>query len=171
MKEYMPYHLRKLTISRHLQILFARGEKFMREEYGNKYLINYLKNDQKDDCFERIAALGAMLRFDKAERDELKFRSLLKAYITENEKGEKVVYAWVSGMDCDCSQYGYVQAYPADYEGYRQAIEKAYEWADGPMSIDLIHPSTLEEAKKSQYSHDLAAEAFEDGHPHVVYPR
>ncbi len=39
-----------------------------------------------------------------------------------------------------------------------------YEWADGPCNLTPCHPEDLPES----YSRDLAMEAYEDGHPHVV---
>lgn len=73
----------------------------------------------------------------------------------------------VSGMDCDCTKYAHKRTAPSDLDAYIRWEEDQYEWADGPMSIRIV--SDEEAATFEGYSRDLALEAYEDGHPHVVY--
>ena len=72
-----------------------------------------------------------------------------------------------SGMDCDCSQYTHCTTIenPTAVKLEKDA-EHRYEWADGPMGVSYCRPDEL----PGNSSRDLALEAFEDGHPHVVYP-
>jgi hypothetical protein len=81
-------------------------------------------------------------------------------------EGNFIAVVW-SGMDCDCVRYSgevhYILAYKAEVEKH---IESQYRDAEGPISFYLMRPS---EADKIHYSsRDLALEAFEDGHSHVV---
>lgn len=85
------------------------------------------------------------------------------------EKAEDGVIAMVwSGMDCDCVRYsGDVRLVPANWREIDAAANDKYEWADGPCDFYLERPSV---AKQLEYaSKDLVLEAFEDGHPHVIY--
>lgn len=81
--------------------------------------------------------------------------------------GQKVALVW-SGMDCDCVRYsGSVGLHEPNRKAIDASIEHEYEWADGPCGYYMC---TEEEARKvERTSRDLALEAFEDGHPHVVY--
>ena len=71
-----------------------------------------------------------------------------------------------SGMGCDCVKY----CHSSIYDGmtaiqFQRERDSAYEWADGPIGIRFCRPSETPDS----YSRDLAMEAYEDGHPHVVY--
>ena len=73
-----------------------------------------------------------------------------------------------SGMDCDgCRWSGRVYEFDAIPFAVERFIEKEYEWADGPLRLELASPSECEEVEYE--SRDLALEAFEDGHPHCLY--
>lgn len=80
----------------------------------------------------------------------------------------KVIYL-ESGMDCDCVKYSgkkhLIDATP-------QALDELYDyinkWADGPFDLSGPYQPSVTENWKYE-SRDLALEAFEDGHPHVVY--
>lgn len=73
-----------------------------------------------------------------------------------------------SGRDCDCVQYVHpAGTCPATVADYLIRESRMLEGADGPCRLGIVTP---EEAKAQGYeSRDLALEAFEDGHPHVVY--
>ena len=79
----------------------------------------------------------------------------------------QVAMVW-SGMDCDCVKYeGAVRMVEATVAAVEKAADDYYSWADGPCGYYLERPSV---ARRLRYeSRDLALEAFEDGHPHVVY--
>lgn len=82
-----------------------------------------------------------------------------------NEKGEVAIVR--SGMDCDCSTFCDVSHVNANWYDVETYINEDQSWADGPVSYSLITPA--EEAEfNPPPSRDLALEAFEDGHSHIV---
>ena len=75
----------------------------------------------------------------------------------------------ISGMDCDCSMYhreSIRNAFSSVAE-FRKWLDDEYEYAEGPHNVQLTHPDNIDKSRNA--SRDLALEAFEDGHPHVVY--
>jgi hypothetical protein len=74
----------------------------------------------------------------------------------------------VTGMDCDCSAYGreYTVEMPNCVAAFKRWFDKHIEYLDGPESQRFMRPEEVD--KSNHYSRDLALEAFEDGHPHVV---
>lgn len=73
-----------------------------------------------------------------------------------------------SGMDCDGSAWaGRVYDMPASVFAVERFIERQYEWADGPLRLELASPSECEEVEYE--SRDLALEAFEGGHAHCIH--
>lgn len=81
-----------------------------------------------------------------------------------NEGGFVAIYS--SGMDCDCSSWENRRhrVVPATVKDVEEAFDDILNWADGPMSLWVDRPSAQYEVSHR----DLALEAFEDGHPHVV---
>lgn len=73
-----------------------------------------------------------------------------------------------SGRDCDGSVYdGKIHRnVPATMTGLRELFESVNEWADGPFKLA---PWPADEELPCYTSRDLTLEAFEDGHPHVIY--
>lgn len=73
-----------------------------------------------------------------------------------------------SGMDCDCTQYRRedVRPAPAGAFVFQREEDEHQSWLDGPESTYWLRPS---ETEKSYRSADRALEAYEDGHPSVVY--
>jgi hypothetical protein len=114
-------------------------------------------------------------------RDYLAERGMIAAKIsqvlevgtyTDYAKGYKVhgphVAFVTGGMDCDCATWeNHVTMLPALPRYVMKAIDDMYEHADGRRHYRLMKPS--EALKLKRTSRDLALEAFEDGHPHVVY--
>ena len=80
--------------------------------------------------------------------------------------GDRVVMV-ESGMDCDCA-YGvhWREIESRSLVAIDRDVERIFDYAEGPTSVQLVN---LDEAPEP-YTRDLALEAFEDGHPHVVYP-
>lgn len=73
-----------------------------------------------------------------------------------------------SGRDCDgCEYSGKVSIVDATPEAYIAHEGHVGEWADGPFYLQIERPDT----KVERTSRDLVLEAFEDGHPHVVYSK
>ncbi|MDR3502945.1 MAG: hypothetical protein P4L79_10205 [Legionella sp.] len=105
--------------------------------------------------------------YNQRHVDYLVEKLALANKIKECEENGKVAIL-TSGMDCDGVRYSgqksFVDAYLTVVE---QEIDEANKWADGPIHMSIVKPS---EARKVAYeSRDLGMEAFEDGHPHVLY--
>lgn len=75
----------------------------------------------------------------------------------------------VSGRDCDCTRYRheYVMPVPAGIFGWVRGQHKHEEWLDGPESTWFVRPDECRDGYSA--SRDLALEAHEDGHAHVIY--
>jgi hypothetical protein len=70
-------------------------------------------------------------------------------------------------MDCDCVKYSRTYHEKAlSVMEYIKFKNDTYDWADGPVSVGYGKPS---EHPIESHSRDLAMEAYENGHPHVVY--
>ena len=96
--------------------------------------------------------------------DGLENRAALHKLIREKAVDGKVSVNW-SGMDCDCATYGSGSIEWAIPRVIEKQMDQIYYDAEGPMSVWIDHPHKIHK----QLSRDLALEAFEDGHPHVVY--
>lgn len=76
---------------------------------------------------------------------------------------------WVteSGMDCDSVRYsGSMHKCEATIVAFYKLWDDIHEWADGPLSLYPVTEKEREDIRPQ--SRDLAMEAYEDGHPHVV---
>lgn len=75
----------------------------------------------------------------------------------------------VSGMDCDCSAYSrqYTVAMPNSVQAIKRWFYDHCDALDGPETQRFVRPDQVD--KTQNWSRDLALEAFEEGHPHVVY--
>ena len=96
--------------------------------------------------------------------DKLEERSCFAEKIRSRAEDGKVAMV-VSGMDCDCSQFTRSYLYPANAFQLEKLMDICYMDAEGPTSVYFVPPSERPES----YSRDLAMEAYEDGHPHIVY--
>lgn len=74
----------------------------------------------------------------------------------------------LSGRDCDCVSYRreYVCETWRSVAAFKREWDEHCNWLDGPESQHFYRPDEIEEG---YHSRDLALEAFEDGHTHVVY--
>ena len=68
-------------------------------------------------------------------------------------------------MDCDCSQWFSSVVVPAHAMIVERHVDQTYYHAEGPVRWWLSSPET----KVEYSSRDLALEAYEDEHSHVVY--
>jgi hypothetical protein len=100
-----------------------------------------------------------------SREDWLASKIPVKARIEECAE-DGVVAVIESGRDCDGVQYwGRTHTIPATLTHYQRLCDTIGDWADGPYWLEVERPSV-----KVQYgSRDLTMEAFEDGHPHVLY--
>lgn len=107
-------------------------------------------------------------RLEEATRARKRRQAFLYDLATLAENGEIAVVE--SGMDCDCVQYdNKVRIMAADKATVEAYCNKQLDYADGPMHFRLEMPSVAKSLEHT--SRDLAMEAHEDGHDHVVYPR
>lgn len=97
-------------------------------------------------------------------------RAEYRARIDEVQENGKIGYV-KSGMDCDCSQYHYsmILDAPTSMMEVQRDENRRNEYLDGPEHRYFVKPSEID--PEDDFSRDLALEAFEDGHPHIVYAR
>ena len=75
---------------------------------------------------------------------------------------------WIceEGMDCDCCAYRRTPyQIEATARAYNAEYDRIAEWADGSFGLLILKADDLLEP----YSRDLALEAYEDGHPHIIF--
>ncbi len=98
--------------------------------------------------------------------DYLAERAELAARIAECAIDGRIQIA-TAGMDCDCVKYRGVHRrdFPASVMAFEKEYQDTENWADGPFSLWPESPDVVIESS----SRDLVLEAYEDGHPHVVY--
>lgn len=74
----------------------------------------------------------------------------------------------VRGRDCDGTayHYEYLQDVPRSIFAFRQQNADAAAWLDGPQTTTYVRPSEIEDGLSE--TRDLALEAFENGHPHLL---
>lgn len=116
--------------------------------------------------YKKYPQLRRSLKANADRPDELQARLMLKAKVALcAEDGKVALVNW--GMDCDCSRWDdRVSLVPANVMSVLKWEKDFYEWAEGPQGYRVTRPSM---APKKSSSRDLAMEAFEDGHAHVVY--
>jgi hypothetical protein len=102
-------------------------------------------------------------RIQRARECRISFLTALREWAEDGK-----IAVMESGRDCDCVEYsGSAHLIDATVAAYDELYERTAKWADGPFYFTLERPSV---ARGVEYeSRDLVLEAFEDGHPHVVY--
>lgn len=96
--------------------------------------------------------------------DPLAARAKLAEHIHACTENGKVAIV-SDGMDCDCVRSCHSSLRVAAPFAIEREVNEIHESAEGPVSVCIVKPSEAPE----NWSRDLALEAFEDGHPHVVY--
>ena len=92
--------------------------------------------------------------------------SVIKEINSFAENGKILVI--VGGCDCDGSQYyGRCYVMDANYTTVSNFENDQSHWADGSIYFDYDKPSN--EGEYSYSSRDLALEAYENGHNHIIY--
>lgn len=104
-------------------------------------------------CGDRVAAFVE----ENARRAEFRDRALAIA----DERGRVALFVW--SRDCDMTE-GYSRREVSAADALEQR-DRMMDDREGPMSISLHRTSEPFEG----YSRDLAMEASEDGHPHVIH--
>jgi hypothetical protein len=93
-------------------------------------------------------------------------RAEVKEQLDANTVEGKVCF-FAGGSDCDhvYSHHGRIMDRPTLTKAVKM-IEQEYECAEGPTFARFIKP---QDAPDDDGFRDYIAEAYEDGHPHVVY--
>ena len=108
--------------------------------------------------------VGIATRFRK---DRLVEKENIISHIKSKTENGKVAVVW-SGVDADCVSWGNrVDIVSSSYLQIEKMLNDVYEWSEGSIDFYYEKPSIAE--KLTETSRDLAMEAFENGHPHVVY--
>ena len=125
-----------------------------------KWVRNAARNGFK---FENIKAVRKLKDVHFNINERVAYANFIKDKIDNGKVG-----LITSGMDCDCCAFEYSSVLDATSIAKIVAhIHDAYDNAEGPLNFRFVTPK---EAKAFQrYSRDLALEAFEEGHSHVVY--
>lgn len=120
------------------------------------------RNDGAAQNAERVRALPAI-------HERINERAALDARLAQVSEGGKIGVIR-EGMDCDATQYRRESIIdrPASLIAFIHEENEHEGWLDGPESTFYVSPSEVSDGYHA--SRDLALEAFEDGHPHVVYP-
>jgi hypothetical protein len=105
---------------------------------------------------------------DSRDLSRIGERARLSKKIQTVQQGGKVAfYSW--SRDCDCCESEGLELMPASPLRIHREIDRLYSDPEGPVSWDILPPSEYEDFIPQQ--RDAALEAFEDGHPWVIYPR
>ncbi|WP_114947272.1 hypothetical protein [Microvirga calopogonii] len=99
--------------------------------------------------------------------DFLARRADLKAKISDLQEGGKVAIAY-GGIDCDGGRWdNRVSTVPASPVAVERWYDRYEARAEGPQWQTLEKPSVASDLVEDD--RDLALEAFEDGHSHVLF--
>ena len=103
----------------------------------------------------------------KLRKDRLVEKENIVSHIKSKTENGKVAVVW-SGVDADCVSWGNrVDIVSSSYVQIEKMLNDVYEGSEGSIDFYYEKPSIAE--KLTETSRDLAMEAFEEGHPHVVY--
>ena len=134
----------------------------IKNEYGNRHynsigVVKILRDIMRDRGYE--------VRTEWLQK-EITRKGSIEADIRENAVNGMVAIAqW--GRDCDMAEGTSAYLIPANIRAYLDHEQGMYENAEGPCSQWVLSPQEYAEFTPS--FRDRALEAFEDGHPHVIY--
>lgn len=101
------------------------------------------------------------------DADELAYRAKLGRTLAKYAEGGRVLIV-ESGRDCDGASWeNRTFEIKAQVAAYIKMRDQKHEWADGPIWFQIDRPSA-----RTRYDYqcrDLALEAFENGHPHIIH--
>jgi len=121
-------------------------------------------SDTFEGYLERVLIRARAAYFDKIERRRLAFQSRLTANINPATGRVRLVHRF---RDCDMVEGSRLVDIEPTLEAYEALFDDLSEWAEGPFSLTIVSPEDACEFRPE--FRDLALEAFEDGHPHVVF--
>ena len=94
-------------------------------------------------------------------------RAQIAAAIQEHSVDGKIGIV-TRGRDCDCVFYHHENIIDVPTPmSWQLEQDRAQEWLDGPETTVFTSPLKIDKGRNE--SRDLALEAHEDGHPHIVY--
>jgi hypothetical protein len=103
----------------------------------------------------------------KARRDHFSEKFELAARIEECKTPDGKIWYTMWQRDCDmCEGTDGPYQMEANVFVWQKMVNRDQRGAEGPMSHSILTAAEAEEFKPE--SRDLALEAFEDGHPHMV---
>lgn len=112
-------------------------------------------------------SIKRLLKRHPERSDPLAVRANIAALIRANAEGGRVAIVY-GFRDCDgCESTGNVGYIPAIVSAYLRAIDRLRRDAEGPVWYGLEKPSVAYRINPG--FRDLAMEAYENGHPHVIY--
>jgi len=115
----------------------------------------------------RLHRIGKMMMKSLEIEDHFKEKKEIVEAIHESTENGKVAVVY-GGRDCDMSQWdNRVTLLPATFAHVNRWADDYMEGAEGPQWWHVEKPSSVEDLEAS--SRDLALEAHEDGHPHIVH--
>lgn len=123
------------------------------------------------DWYKKNRALGPFqnaksVRRLKEVQHSINARAAWSETISRMSEDDSIGIFW-EGMDCDCVRFSYARTVSNQLMNLFKYINAAYDDAEGPLSWYFIPTREAKRIKRS--SRDLALEAFEEGHSHVVY--
>lgn len=137
--------------------------------YGKRrgeHLESFIRQQRK----AMILAVTSVADYDRnlsALHYRINARAELKPDVEKHATPDGFIWYQDGGRDCD--MYESTSApwkMRASVFAWERHIANLYEWAEGPVWFWLLKPEDVEHAAHG--SRDLALEAFEDGHAHVV---
>lgn len=99
-------------------------------------------------------------------RDPMAHRAALAEQIAAHAEGGQIGIWWES-TDCDHTRATGFDLIPAQPMALVRWVYRFYDRAEGPQTWSLAGPGEAEGGVHDV--RDLALEAFEDGHPHLIY--
>ena len=123
------------------------------------------RRTRKEDPYTLRAIMRQVYRRSPREvNDPLADRARLAGRIALHAQDGEVLLV-VRQMDCDCAEWTSASVLPASVLVVQRAIDATYDNAEGRVSWWLASPD--EHIERDERDHAL--EAYEEGHPHVVY--
>ena len=111
-------------------------------------------------------AMRVLAKHSDQREDRLARKVIQKQHI-EHHAQNGVVGGEADSMGADCVKMHYAKVRPATLTHVLAYECNVLDGAEGPTYMRLISPDT---ARKISYSsRDLAMEAYEDGHSHIVH--
>lgn len=91
----------------------------------------------------------------------------LKRQLRMRKRADGKVAVEIWQRDCDMAEFTRMAVIDATTEAYHKLEDAVAQNAEGPYTLRVLSP--VEAAAFKPESRDRALEAFEDGHPHVIY--